>query len=94
MKIKKRSNRQEPSHRMTISFSQATYETFRIQSMELGYSVAEIARRVITQGVAAGLLTSRKPNPVVASIIQSQEHHRRFEKLRLVQEQEEKNLAG
>ena len=47
MKIKSRGE----SRRVTISFTEETYAELRKQSDKLGYSLAEIARRVIDRGV-------------------------------------------
>ena len=49
MKIKARG----ASRRITISFTPTTYEALRKESEKLGYSVAEIARRVVDQGTIA-----------------------------------------
>ena len=58
MKIKRRGYRQG-THRITISFSQATYEALRDQSAkEDGYSVGGVARRVIDRGIGVGLLNA------------------------------------
>ena len=62
MKIERRGDRQG-THRITISFSQDTYEALRDQSAkEDGYSIGGVARRVIDRGVAAGLLNAETPN--------------------------------
>ena len=49
MKIKARGE----SRRITMTFTKETYEALRDQSEKLGYSIAEIARRVVDQGALA-----------------------------------------
>ena len=54
MKIKARGE----SRRITISFTPITYEALRDQSERLGYSIAEIARRVIDRGVLGEVVSA------------------------------------
>ena len=69
MKIERRGNRQGPTHRITMSFTQSTYEALRAQSEKLGYSIAGIARQVIDRGVAAGLLSADTPSTQGAAVV-------------------------
>ena len=82
MKIKKRGNRQGPTHRITISFTQSTYEALCDQSEKLGYSLAEIARRVIDRGVVAD----------VVRVTQAEDRERLYEKLCRLHEKQTKIL--
>ena len=63
MKIKRRGDRPGPTHRITVSFTQSTFEALRDQSAKSGYSIAGEARQVIDRGVAAGLLYADTPSP-------------------------------
>ena len=81
MKIKRRGNRQGPSHRITISFTEETYAELRKQSDKLDYSLAEIARRVVDRGVVAD----------VVSVTKMEEYVQLSEKLR---RSDEKRIKG
>ena len=81
MKIKRRGNRQGPSHRITISFTEETYAELRKQSDKLDYSLAEIARRVVDRGVVAD----------VVSVTKMEEYVQLSEKLR---RSDEKRIEG
>ena len=83
MKITRRED-QQGTHRMSMSFSQATYEALRAKSeKQPGYSIAGAARQVIERGVAAGLLYSETPSSEVEDLVKL------YQSERLVQLHEE-----
>ena len=69
MQIKKSGDQPDTTHRITLSFSESTYEALRAQSETLGYSIAGVARQVIDRGLAAGLLYADTPSPQGAAVV-------------------------
>ena len=61
MKTKRRGKQQGPTHRITMTFPENLFQALSDASDHYGYSISEIARRVIDRGVGAGLLHSETP---------------------------------
>ena len=70
MKTKKRrGKRQGPTHRITITFPRNLFEALSDASDHYGYSISEIARRVIDRGVGAGLLHAETPHKKGTAVV-------------------------
>ena len=82
MRIKRRGKKQGLSHRITLTFGQETYDELLMQSNKLGYSLAEIARRVIDRGVVGE----------VVSLTQAETKEELYEKLCRLHERRAKGL--
>ena len=70
MTIKRRGKRQVgPIHRISVRFPKTLYEALSDASEHLGYSISEIARRVIDRGVGAGLIYSTTPHKKGTAVV-------------------------
>ena len=69
MKTKKRGKQQGPTHRITMTFPRNLFEALSDASEAYGYSISEIARRVIDRGVGAGLLHSETPHKKGTAVV-------------------------
>ena len=94
MKIKRRGDRPGPTHRITMSFTQSTYEALRDQSAKSGYSIAGVARRVIDRGVAAGLLDANDPNVQGAVVVRGALLEQYYQLVDDLQRSHEKRIEG
>ena len=94
MKIKRRGDRPGPTHRITMSFTQSTYEALRDQSTKSGYSIAGVARQVIDRGVAAGLLDADTPSPQGAVVVRGALLEQYYQLLKELQRSHEKRIEG
>ena len=86
MKIKRPVDQPGTTRRISMSFTESTYEALRDQSAKSGYSIAGVARQLIDRAVAAGLLSAETPSSKVEDLVKMY----RFE--RLVETYEELRL--
>ena len=94
MKIKRRGDRPGTTRRITMSFTQSTYEALRDQSAKSGYSIAGVARRVIDRGVAAGLLDADTPSPQGAVVVRGALLEQYYQLIAELQRSHEKRIEG
>ena len=94
MKIKRRGDRPGTTRRITMSFTQSTYEALRDQSAKSGYSIAGVARRVIDRGVAAGLLDADTPSPQGAVVVRGALLEQYYQLVAELQRSHEKRIEG
>ena len=69
MKTKRRGKQQGPTHRITMTFPENLFQVMSDASDHYGYSISEMARRVIDRGVGAGLLHAETPHKKGTSVI-------------------------
>ena len=69
MKTKRRGKQQGPTHRITMTFPENLFQCLSDASDHYGYSISEMARRVIDRGVGAGLLHAETPHKKGTTVV-------------------------
>ena len=87
MKIKRPVDQPGTTRRISMSFTESTYEALRAAGKKSGYSIAGVARQVIDRALAAGLLYTETPSSKVEDLVKM------YRSEKLVQVHEELRLA-